>query len=242
VLEVLRQARAGTARAIVACTSNDLANLEIALLSRELNPKQRLVLRMSDPQLAETARATANLRLALSLPALAAPAYVAALYGDRVMTLFRLGLQMLAAAELTVQPDDPSLKDQTIRALSIDYQIAPVVLQSGSGAVKLEPGTRLNPGDRLTVIGELVRLERLFRREPAEAEFQIILTHIPSIVRPQAALWLGIENKLSGAEAESAIDVLPIRLGGPKTRGQAAEWMAQLERECIEAKVIPNPS
>src|SRR5262249_3121572 len=37
VREVLRQANASTARAVVAATSNDLANLEVALLVRELN-------------------------------------------------------------------------------------------------------------------------------------------------------------------------------------------------------------
>src|SRR5262249_20634848 len=35
VREVLRQANAATARAVIAATSNDLANLEVALLTRE---------------------------------------------------------------------------------------------------------------------------------------------------------------------------------------------------------------
>lgn len=238
VLEVLRQARAGTARALVACTSNDLANLEIALLARELNPKQRLVLRMSDPQLAETARATANLRLALSLPALAAPAYVAALYGDRVMTLFRLGTQMLAAVELTVQAEDPCLKDQSIRAISIDYQIAPVALQRNDGSTKMDPMTRLSAGDRLTVIGVLSILERLFRREPAPAEWRIEITGFAPIARPQVVLWLRTENHIAAEEAETAIAQLPAQLGGRKTRGQAEEWLAVLERERVEAKLL----
>src|SRR5262249_5848500 len=54
VREVLRQANAGSARAVIAATSNDLVNLEVALLARELNPQQRVVLRLSDPQLAQT--------------------------------------------------------------------------------------------------------------------------------------------------------------------------------------------
>src|SRR5262249_42942073 len=68
VREVLRQAHAATARAVVAATSNDLINLEIALLVRELNPKQRVVVRMSDPSLAQTLREAADVRLALSIP------------------------------------------------------------------------------------------------------------------------------------------------------------------------------
>ena len=56
VREVLSQANAATARAVVAATSNDLANLEIALLVRDLNPSQNVVLRLGDPHLAHSLR------------------------------------------------------------------------------------------------------------------------------------------------------------------------------------------
>src|SRR5437764_263922 len=69
VPEVLRQARAGTARAVVAATSDELANVEIALLARDLNPSQRVVVRLSDPDLADTLREAADVRLAPPLPA-----------------------------------------------------------------------------------------------------------------------------------------------------------------------------
>src|SRR5439155_7495978 len=70
--EVLRQAHAATARAVIVATSDELANVEVALLARELNPQQRVVLRLSDAQLAETLREGAGIRLALSVPVLAA--------------------------------------------------------------------------------------------------------------------------------------------------------------------------
>src|SRR5207245_333308 len=49
VPEVLKQTRAETAKAVVACTSDELANLEIALLVREANPAARVVVRLNDP-------------------------------------------------------------------------------------------------------------------------------------------------------------------------------------------------
>src|SRR5207302_11336452 len=48
---VLHQAHAAEARAVIASTSDDLLNLEVALLAREPNPAQRVVLHMSDPHL-----------------------------------------------------------------------------------------------------------------------------------------------------------------------------------------------
>ncbi|HEV3444182.1 MAG TPA: NAD-binding protein, partial [Gemmataceae bacterium] len=81
---VLHQAHAVHARAVIAATSDDLLNLEMALMVRDLKPNQRVVLNMTDPQLAQMLRESANVRLALSIPALAAPAFVAALFGERV--------------------------------------------------------------------------------------------------------------------------------------------------------------
>src|SRR5262249_51988355 len=44
VAEVLRQAHAGSARAVIGAINNDMTNLEMALLVREMNPEQRIVL------------------------------------------------------------------------------------------------------------------------------------------------------------------------------------------------------
>src|SRR5262249_52491925 len=128
VSEVLRQAHAPTARAVVAATDNELANLEIVLLVRELNPHQRAVVRLNDPHLARTLREAANVRLALSIPTLAAPAFVAALFGDRVQSVFLVEGRLLAAVELVVQEKDSFLEGQSLHALTVDYQLLPISL------------------------------------------------------------------------------------------------------------------
>jgi Trk K+ transport system NAD-binding subunit len=231
VAEVLRQARAGAARAVVAAASDDLANLEIALLVRELNPKQRVVVRLADEALGETLRDVASVRLAMSLPELAAPAFVAALYGDRVQSLFRVARQMLAAVELTVQPDDPCLKNQTTRALAIDYGL--LTVDDG------DPGRRLKEGETLTAIGALKDLERLFRRQPAAAEWAVELTEVPPPAKFQVSLLVRVENGVDGSAADATLGALPLRVGGPKTRGQAEDLAAALQRERAAVKLIP---
>ncbi len=223
VAEALRQARAGTSRAVVATTPDDLANLEIALLARQLNPKQRVVVRLADDALAQTLREVVNVRLALSLPNLAAPAFVAALYGDRVQSLFRINRRMLAAVELTVQPDDPCLKDQSLRAVAIDYGLMPVTTG--------EWNRRLQAGEKLTAIAALTDLERLFRRVPAPADWRVELTEILPVSISAVTPIVRIENGLSADDAEIALKKLPLALGRRKTRGQAEELRALLERE-----------
>jgi Trk K+ transport system NAD-binding subunit len=165
VREVLRQAHAITARAVVAVTNNDLVNLEVALLVRELSPKQRVVVRMSDPNLAETLRESANVRLALSIPTLAAPAFVAALFGDRVQSVFLVGSRLLAAVDVLVQPGDVLLIGQSVRAITTEYHLQPVALMKADGRWHESPNELcLEPGDRLVGIAGLSDLERLFSR------------------------------------------------------------------------------
>lgn len=166
VQEVLRQARADSARAVVIATGNDLANVEIALLVRDLNPRQRVVVRLNDPQLARTLREAANVRFALSVPLLAAPAFVAALFGDRVLGVFLVGGRLLAAVELAVTAGDPCLDGELVGAVATAYGLVPVALQSASEHRTHElAGHRLVPGEALTVISTLPALEKIFRRE-----------------------------------------------------------------------------
>ena len=106
VAQVLRHAHVATARAVVAATNHDLDNIEAALLVRELNPKQRVVPLVTDPQLARVMREAANIRLAVSQPGLAAPAFLARLYGDRVQSIFSVRDRLFAVIDLVVQEKD----------------------------------------------------------------------------------------------------------------------------------------
>lgn len=167
VLEVLRQAHAASARAVVVATSNELANLEIALLSRELSPSQRVVVRLADHHLAQTLRQEANVGLALSIPDLAAPAFVAALFGDRVPCVFFVRGRMFAVIEIVVQPEETFMLGQEVRTLTADYALLPIGLATGASVPRTQMSShRLTVGDRLTVIAALSDLERLIRREP----------------------------------------------------------------------------
>jgi Trk K+ transport system NAD-binding subunit len=168
VLEILRLAHAPTCRAVVAATSNQLANLEIALLARELNPHTRVVVRLLDPTFADSLREAASIRFALAIPRLVAPAFVAALLGDRVQTVFQVHCKLFAALELVVQPGDGFLDNAHVGTLARDYALLPVIVTDAQGVASEAPMEhRLQIGDRLTVVTRLKDLQRLLRRDPA---------------------------------------------------------------------------
>jgi Trk K+ transport system NAD-binding subunit len=166
---ILQQAHAAQARAVIASTSDDLINLEIALLARELNPTQRVVLHLSDPNLAKMLREGANVRLALSIPMLAAPAFVAALFGDRVQTVFMIEGRLVAAISFVVQEGDNWLNGQIVKKLPADHGLLPLAVIDAHGKLASDvQEAELSPGCRLIAVCRLADLERLVRREPGQ--------------------------------------------------------------------------
>lgn len=239
ILEVQRQARAGDARAVVAATNNDMVNLEVALLARELKPKQRVVLLQGDANLAQMLRQGANIRFALSAQALSAPAFLAGLFGDRVMSVFFVNERLLATINLVIQERDPFV-GQAVRAVAVDYRMAPVaVLPAGSAIPARQPLlARLGPGDRLVAIVALTDLDRLLRREPSSAEFAVDVSAFPLPARDWLVGILRAERGISLEEAQAALEKMPLRLGANLTRGQAEDLLARMVRERVSAKVV----
>lgn len=230
VAEVLRQARIDTAKAVLAVTSKELINLEIALLVRERNPDKRLVVRLTEPEFAVTLREAANIRHAVSVPALAAPAFAAALFGDHVQALVTAAGRTLAIVDFTVQEDDPCLNGVPLGAAMIDYRF--LTLSEGSR------GQRLKAGDRLTLIAEMPDLERLLRREPASRGCSICVEEFPAASRDTLTTLVRFAHRCDGEQAERMVGSTPFTLATHLTRGEAEEMLAQVLREGVTAKRI----
>jgi Trk K+ transport system NAD-binding subunit len=235
---VLQQAHANEARAVIAATSDDLVNLEVALVVREMNPTKRIVLHLSDPNLAQTLREAANIQLALSIPTMSAPAFVAALFGDRVQSVFMVAGRLLAAVDLIIPPTDSCLAGQSVRAVAVDYGVLPVAVLDAKGILQSQPmNARLDPGCRLIGISTLQDLERLLRREPVKTDCVVDVTEFPLPARAWVAALLASRRQFGVEDADKALDQLPVCLGTNLTRGQAEELLARLRRERVTAKL-----
>jgi Trk K+ transport system NAD-binding subunit len=238
VREVLRQANAASARAVVAVTSNDLINLEVALLVRELNEKQRVVVRLGDPNLANMMREATSVDLALSTADLAAPAFVAALFGDRVLNVFLVGDRLLAVMDMLIHAEDTHLIGQSVRAVAVDYRVLPLLLIGTDGHPERNTmNGRLTAGSRLVGVLGLADLERFARRQPVERDYAVDVTGFTLPARGWVALMLRTQRGLSQEEAEAALDQLPVVANTNLTRGQAEDLMAMLFRERVNGQL-----
>jgi Trk K+ transport system NAD-binding subunit len=150
--ETLRAASLDTCLALVSVTSLDIVNLETALNARALRDDLRIVLRLTDDDLAERLQKTIGTIVSRSVPYLAAPAFAAAMLEHQVLRTIAVGRHVLLIADVRVEP---GLAGSSIRDTEQDGQARVLALQAGgSAALDWSPhrGYLLADGDRLIVL------------------------------------------------------------------------------------------
>ena len=102
--DALRRAQIGRARAVVAVTGDDVANLEAALEARAINPAVRVVVRLFDDDFASHVYKEFGNTASRSVSFLAAPAFAAAMMGREVLGTLSVLRKVLLIAEVAVEP------------------------------------------------------------------------------------------------------------------------------------------
>ncbi|MGF1579093.1 MAG: potassium channel family protein [Gemmataceae bacterium] len=262
--EVLRQARVATSRAVVICTNNDIVNLEIAMLAVKLNPKQKIIPLQSDPKLEELLHKATNIRNGVSIPTVAAPAFVAGLFGDRVQTIFQIRERLFAVIDILVHLEEgehgidsatgaltfasssvsmsslaTQFFGQPVLVLAMDYQLIPLAVLPADPELTppANPMTaKLGPGDRLVAILSWSNLERLLRRQPGSAVWSIEITMCPSDQKEWLVSLLVQCKVVSDELATTVVEQLPYSFEAKMTVGQAEHLRSLLEEKGIVLK------
>jgi Trk K+ transport system NAD-binding subunit len=238
VLEVLRQAHAGSAAAVIAATNDELANLEIALLARDLNPRLRVVVLLQDLNLARTLREAANIRFAISIPNLVAPAFVASLFGDRVHSVFLIENRIFAVMELRIAAADTLLAGRLLSVVARDYRLLVVEFCRGDEIRRNKAlDVRLMPGDCVTVIAALGDLDRIFRRERVPLEWCVEVTEIAAAAEVFVAEFLAAREGIGLESARAMLSQLPASLGNHLSAGEAEDLARALAAQGLKARV-----
>ena len=158
--ETLRAASLDTCLALVSVTSQDIVNLETALNARALRGDVRIVLRLTNDDLAERLQKTTADVISRSVPYLAAPAFAAAMLEHQVLRTIAVGRHVLLIADVRV---GDGLAGSFIRDAEQDGQARVLALQAGgTPALDWSPrrGYLLAAGDRLIVLATRTGLGR----------------------------------------------------------------------------------
>ncbi len=162
---VLHDLNIEKAKSIVLCTTDDLANLEIALDARKINPKIRVVLRMFDQNMADKVRGGFDIQIAMSQSALSAPSFAMAAVDGSIISTQVVDDCLVIMQRWFVRPNGP-LFGRTVADVLREYGFGIVERRPATGAPQLfpPPETRLDDGDELVVQGAYEALMKLRKR------------------------------------------------------------------------------
>jgi voltage-gated potassium channel len=160
--ESLVQAGIGRARAIVIATNDDLANIEVALDARRMNPDIHVIMRMFDQDIAGKIGHAFGFERTFSAASLAAPAVAALALEGQVLGSCDVGDRTYITAEVLVQPGS-RLVGKAVSSFHHEFGAWIIALRHGGGEHQHFPASNVNvaPGDTLVVQAVLEDLHRL---------------------------------------------------------------------------------
>jgi voltage-gated potassium channel len=139
------------AKSIILATNDDLANLEMAIDARKLNPRIRVIIRMFDQELAERLRNSFDMPLTFSTSDLAAPLFATSSSDPSIVNSFYIGDRLLVVANLVINPGS-DLAGRTIRELGKGRQTFVLSHTRGEQVVTFPSAdTTFQPGDKITI-------------------------------------------------------------------------------------------
>lgn len=165
-METLRSAHIATSRAMLALTSDDVTNLEVALHARAVAPDLRVAMRVFDSDFAERIQRNFGITSSRSVSFLAAPAFAAAMVERQVIDTIPVERTVLLIADVRVAAGSrlPGARIEDVHRPGEARVIALRRRDSEHLKWSLPTNYRLCPGDRLVVLATRTGLGRIFAR------------------------------------------------------------------------------
>ncbi|MBD0268941.1 MAG: NAD-binding protein [Cyanobacteria bacterium Co-bin8] len=164
VPSVLETVNVQKATALLAVTSDDTVNLEIALTAKGLSPYVSIVVRNQDPDFAYQVQQVFEFEQVMSPTELAAPAFAAAALGGRILGNGMAGGLLWVAIATLITPHHPFCS-KSIQSVAKQADLVPLYLETRGqtlhGFALLN--AILNSGDILYLTLPAHRLEQLWR-------------------------------------------------------------------------------
>jgi Trk K+ transport system NAD-binding subunit len=205
----LSEANLEQAHGLVAATTDDLQNVQIALLAASLNPNCRLAVRVFDPRLSENVSALLPEAKILCVSSLAATAYAAAALGEHVISLFQMLGRPVLVVEYVVGERD-TLDRRALWEISEGYAVVPVLFQPANGKARVpsldDAVVKVGVGDRLVVLANAASLEAIERGDLRPREYELVLERLRPYAEPLQVV--GMLTQRFGFTLEQARDVL----------------------------------
>ena len=161
--DTLRAASIGTCQALVVVSTDDVTNLQAALIARAVRSDMRVVLRLFDGDFARRVQDAFDINISRSVSYLVAPAFAAAMRDRQVLATIPVERHALLVAEVQVL-EGSALAGLPLRGADRPHSVRVIGLTpAGTDQVDWEPsaGHALTPGDRVLVVARRAGLRQL---------------------------------------------------------------------------------
>jgi Trk K+ transport system NAD-binding subunit len=240
--QCLNKVNCAAAASVMALTDNDVTNLELALLSAQINQDCQLVIRTDDAEFGHNMSSLAPHMQAMSVYALSAEAFAAAALGERVLSLLRIDHQTVLAVEFVVEAGD-RLEGRLLTEVTCGYGLLAILYQRRPGEeAEFFPSedVRLEVGGRLVVLATMKALQNAEHGISGERGYQIrILRALTEQATFEGARTISRLTGCSLGAARSFMSRIPGALSQPLFRHQAQRLVHELFGVGVHAEVVP---
>jgi len=161
------------ARCVIVCTDDDISNLEIALSVRALNPELKVVLQLHDPDLAARVQRAIGVGVSRSTAGLAAPAFVSAALGHRILSTLPIGDRTLVVAHANVVENAAAAGRNVEWLLDGPYARVLLIRRGEEQTWRPGPEVELLAGDQLVLVSTRKGLDEVLRRTEVPAAVKV---------------------------------------------------------------------
>jgi Trk K+ transport system NAD-binding subunit len=239
----LKQANCVTAKSVAIVTTDEILNIEIALMIQHINPNCRLVLRTAGQQSIELLPQILPQAQILDIHRVAAEAFAGSAFGENIINLFRFNNQTILVTEYQIESID-TLNGLLLADVAYGYEAMPILHQQPKHPATLLPpdDLRLQVGDRLIVLVTIDALRRIEQGKisikPKSWRLRVEKALTPSAVVEGAQAIA----TAAGCPVETALQLmrsLPATLPTLLYKHQGQRLVKELSQLQVQAALVP---
>lgn len=229
-----------TANSLVIVTDQDMLNLEVALMSNQINSHTHLVIRTAKEGLSQGLMSLLPHSQVLNTNHIAAEVFVSAAFGENILNLFRLHHQTILVTEYQIDRND-TLSELLLAEIAYGYGVVPLLYQSQYQSALLFPSDDVvvRDGDRLVILATIEGLRKIEVRDLKPKTWRIRVGRLFN--QDLAFEGANIVSRISGCSLSQARDLmnnLPQILITPLYLPQAQRLIRALKKMQILAELI----
>jgi Trk K+ transport system NAD-binding subunit len=247
VIEALSQVNLSHAKSIVLVGDDNMENLEIGLMAHGINSASRLIIRAQDRHFTDNIAPLFPYAQVLCGAALSAEVFACAAFGENVLSLFRLGNEIVMVTEYNIEEGD-TLNGLLLSEIAHGYSVVPILYQKARQInYSLMPwdDVKVHPGDRLIVLATTSSLQQIEWGEMLPRLWQVKLDKVlTKTAIAEGAEEIALISGCNLATAKQWMNNVPGILPIPLYKYQAQSLVRELRKVQVLASLISlnNPT